>query len=540
MFGGDRRNVGYLEGGLHRRFGLIVLAALAWISIASSLSILVFNLTHGLDLEALPWMVYTLFLLLPSHSTGFHDLLMYWLESMSSGAIICLIVYLWLMPQAHEKIFGTAHFATLKEVHAAGLFADEGIILGKAFGKTLRLSGFEGVLVNAPMGAGKTRSIAIPNLMRWKDSCVINDLKGELYAKTAKFRTTELHNQCFRFAPADVTQTTHRYNPFYYVSTNKLLRVRDLQLIAEILIPAERIDGGFWYTSSREIFVMLALFLFETEGMATLQKIHDLSKQEDFIAWLTFIVQQEKISDEIFYQNAYSLLNADEDKTQKNIIKDFHSRMMLFSDPLVRHATSGNDFDVRNLRKEKISIYINIPDSDKERLKPILTLFWAQTIDVLTQQEPNLKQEPYAVLALLDEFGNMARINKLKDGMSFFRSYRIRAIIIVQYFAQIYSVYGQHDSKGFLNAKVKIAFALNDMDDAEFFSKALGTKTVKTKSRNKPMSFSATESQSESYQARPLLSADEMMRLKSHELILILEGRSPVRAKKFLMKSVNK
>ncbi len=45
--------------------------------------------------------------------------------------------------------------------------------------------------------------------------------------------------------------------------------------------------------------------------------------------------------------------------------------MVLFSDPLIRNATSGNDFDLRNLKKEKISIYLNIPDADKERLKTI-------------------------------------------------------------------------------------------------------------------------------------------------------------------------
>ena len=34
------------------------------------------------------------------------------------------------------------------------------------------------------------------------------------------------------------------------------------------------------------------------------------------------------------------------------------------------------------------------------------------------------------------------------------------------------------DAKGFLNAKVKIAFTVNDIDDADFFSRALGQKTM--------------------------------------------------------------
>lgn len=85
-------------------------------------------------------------------------------------------------------------------------------------------------------------------------------------------------------------------------------------------------------------------------------------------------------------QNAFAL-GADE-KTQKNILKDFQTRMSLFNDPLVGYATSKNDFDFRELRKKRISIYVQIPDGDKERLSPILTLFWAQLIHVISEREP--------------------------------------------------------------------------------------------------------------------------------------------------------
>lgn len=66
--------------------------------------------------------------------------------------------------------------------------------------------------------------------------------------------------------------------------------------------------------------------------------------------------------------------------------------------------------------------------------------------------------------------------------MSFMRSYRIRCIVMVQYLGQIYSVYGQHDSKAFLNAKAKVVFALNDLDDAKYISSCLGNRTVKVES----------------------------------------------------------
>ena len=80
-----------------------------------------------------------------------------------------------------KKVFGHAHFANAFEIQKAGLYSEQGLILGKAYGKTLKLPGFEGALVVAPTGSGKTTAIAIPNLLEWAGSGVFNDLKGELY-----------------------------------------------------------------------------------------------------------------------------------------------------------------------------------------------------------------------------------------------------------------------------------------------------------------------------------------------------------------------
>lgn len=273
-------------------------------------------------------------------------------------------------------------------------------------------------------------------------------------------------------------------------------------------------------------------FLTETKGIATLAEIHDLSKSDDFFKWLDLTVIENKIKNSVFYQNANSLLQTEE-RTQKSILKDFHSRITLLADPLIRNATSGNDFDLRLLRKQKISIYLNIPEVNKERLKSIVTLFWAQTIHLMTERQPNLKEEPYPVLAILDEFGNMAKINKLKEGVSFLRSYRIRPIVIVQYLSQITSIYGQHDAKGFLNSKVKIAFALNDVEDAKYFSECLGQKTVKVKSTSVSVGHHESTSKNTSFQAKALMTPDELMQMKSEDAIILLEAQPPIKAKKY-------
>jgi type IV secretion system protein VirD4 len=520
----------WLEGGIKRAIAQQML--FYWVSFLflSALGLALFIYWEELNFQPYPWFIISLFLQLPEKITNH---LIFCLLASYSSLFFLLIWKCFSTKTKAEKIFGHAHFANAFEIQKAGLYAAHGLILGKAYGKTLKLPGFEGALVVAPTGSGKTTAIAIPNLLEWTGSGVFNDLKGELYRLTATYRKDNLKNECFLWAPADIHKNTACYNPFFYVSDHPDLRIKDLQLIAETLIPATKLGDGFWYQSSREIFLTLSLFLLETKGMATLSEIHDLSKQESFFAWLANeIIDHEEFSKSL-KQNAFALLGADE-KTQKNILKDFHSRMGLFNDPLVGYATSKNDFDFRELRKKKMSIYIQIPDGDKERLSPILTLFWAQLIHVISEREPQA-DEPYGVLALMDEFGNMARINKLKDGLSFLRSYRMRCIIIVQYLAQIYSVYGRYDAKGFLNSKVKIAFALNDREDAKFFSESLGNKTIKVSSSSVNTSHGdhpGSRSENINFQPRLLMTPDEIMQLSDKKAIILMEARSPIKADK--------
>ena len=430
-----------------------------------------------------------------------------------------------------QKVFGQARFATPFDLKKSNFYGRNGVIIGKDYGEYLSVDGGESILVTAPTGSGKTTGIAIPNLLNWTSSVVVNDLKGELFRITAKHRKHNLGTDVICFSPSTKLEGAKAYNPFFYVSQNSDYMIRDIQLIAEILIPATKHGDSFWYQSSRDLFMGLSLYLFETKGMASLPDIHDLIKQESFVEWLDEVVDTVELL--AIKQSFSSIIDSDK-KTRKNIIKDFQSRMSLFSDPIIRRATSSNNFDIRQLRKIKMSIYINIPPFDTERLSPLITLFWAQLIQQMTLSEPK-KDEQETVLALLDEFSHMSRINKLKDGLSFLRSYNMRFVVLIQYLTQLRSVYGPDDSRGFLNTKVKIVFALNDYEDARYFSSALGHKTVKVKTTSFNSGYgsqSGSRASNHSYQSQPLMTSDQLMCLSPSSAIALIEGASPIHFKK--------
>ena len=506
-----------------------------WVAtlIAASLAVKLFASWKGIPISAAPWNAIDLFYELDHRATLYH----HWQACFIVALIPALalnIVDKFGVGKKIKDALGDAHFASSTEISKAGGFGKKGIVVGKAYGRTIRLPGMESALLAASTGSGKTSAIAIPNLLDYEGSTIVNDIKGELYDLTAKFREQHYNASCYCFNPMD-DNTQDFYNPFFYVSRLPDKRIDDLFVIAQALIPETKLGEGFWYQSSRELFMLLSLFLLEVRGEATLADVYDISKKAHLEKYL---IQQIDISEiaasKHLMQNYYAYSGMHEE-TRQNVLKDFQSRLVMMMSPSIRKATSKNSFDLTKLRQEKLSVYLSIPTGFQELLSPLLTVFWTQVTQLMTKREPDLQTEPYSVLCLLDEFGMMERMNRIKDGLSFLRSYRVQFVIIVQYLSQIISKYGRDDAKSFFNAKNKIIFTPSDFEDAKMLSAALGVKAVKMQSKSingGTMQSSGHMTTNYQYQSKPLMRPDELMKMKLSKAIVMIEGQSPIKLKK--------
>lgn len=181
-----------------------------------------------------------------------------------------------------------------------------------------------------------------------------------------------------------------------------------------------------------------------------------------------------------------------------------------------------------------MTIYVGFSEDDMERLSPLLTLFWQQLISAMIQQVPDPKEEPYPLLCVLDEFSSLGRIERLRRSLKLLREYRVRCILMVQYIAQTYEKYTHDEAKAFTNIKTKVAFSQESLEDAEYVSKLLGTRTQKviTQTRARQPNGQSSVSDSVSYQAVPLMKPQDIMRLPAQQALLIFAGQQAVKMRR--------
>jgi len=228
---------GFIVGGVRRYVACIGLITMALILSAFILGLFIFKWVNNVTLSSC-WELLELLEEISHESVSF---LHFFMSELVAIILVGLIPsYISLeRNRPVNKVLGDAHFASGFEIQRAGFFKREqqSIIIGKKYGVPIYSNGFEHVLVFAPSGSGKTRSIAIPNLFHYPHSVVCNDVKFTLFETTSGYREKVLGHDCYCFAPSRSSCVTHRYNPLDFIPSDKRERMTEIQRIAHIFMP---------------------------------------------------------------------------------------------------------------------------------------------------------------------------------------------------------------------------------------------------------------------------------------------------------------
>ena len=121
------------------------------------------------------------------------------------GAVSALwlsaLILLWKRPS--QSLHGEARFSGMADLAKAGFFkeTDTSVIVGKSGGKLLHYSGQQFALLAAPTRSGKGVGIVIPNLLHYKGSVVVLDIKQENFKLTSGYRKENLGQEVYLFNP---------------------------------------------------------------------------------------------------------------------------------------------------------------------------------------------------------------------------------------------------------------------------------------------------------------------------------------------------
>jgi type IV secretion system protein VirD4 len=423
------------------------------------------------------------------------------------------------------------------------------IVVGVWRGRYLRFSGQQFVLLAAPARSGKGTGIVIPNLLSYPDSVVVLDVKQENYAITAGFRRA-CGQDVYLFNPFAEDGRTHRYNPLSAISDG-LFRVGDILVIGYALYPPGGHDD-FWKDQARNLFLAIVLLLCEWRdarrvGSGTSIPNYPVTMGEvlrqssgngmPVKAYLQRALVQHR---DLLSGQCIDALNrflSNDDKVLASVLATFNAPLTIWANPVVDAATSANDFDPRDLRRRRVSVYIGVTPDHLSEAALIINLLFSQVINLNTKRLPEADATlRFQCLLLLDEMTAIGKIHILARAVAYMAGYNLRLLSIVQSIAQLESVYGRADTRTFItNHAMQILYAPREQKDANDYSEMLGTLTDQSRSvsrSNAIFSGRGGSSESVSEQRRPLLLPQELKELGREKEIIVLENTKPILADK--------
>lgn len=462
----------------------------------------------------------------------------------------------------------------------------------------LRHKGPEHVIVFAPTRSGKGVGIVIPTLLSWDQSVLVHDIKGENWALTSGYRERVLKQRVLRLDPT--SPDSARFNPLSEIRMDGNL-VKDVQNTATMIVdPDGRGLNDHWAKTGFDLVTGVVLFvlLFDWQSvhkgegercLPTVQAIlsdggpiRDIALQEaarrpraegepeieGAQAVMLFIrdralAEAAKLESSattwalhrrtgwmVVAQASQSYLNKAPNEAS-GVLSTALSFLSLYRDPIVADNTRVSDFSLESLvgglnpdgrRVDRpTSLYLPVPPSDKDRLKPLLRLIINQVVRRLTERMEfdeggeGHSRWPHRLLLLLDEFPSLGRLDIFQESLAFIAGYGLNALLIAQDLSQLAAAYGRNESI-ISNCHIRIAFAPNRVETAELLSKMVGQGTVSHTQRqysgNRLAMALMHVNTNEQIVQRPLLTPDECMRLPPDDELIFVAGHSPIYARK--------
>ena len=412
----------------------------------------------------------------------------------------------------------------------------KGIILAEDNYLPVDKRGNVNVLVVGGSGSGKSASYSIPNAYQLLGSYVFTDPKGELYDRTAGY----LKSKGYEIKVLNLVkpQYSDGYNPLMHISSEI-----DVDVIANTIVKGQKTgDGGsdpFWDDSAEMLLKALIYYLMATrpeeeQNLASCAELVRAANSNGGSNLLTELIS--KVPYDHPARMNYKSIEIAPEKTYSSILSTLQSKLGKFDSKEIAELTSTDTINFEDIGNKKTAVYV-ISSDTHTAYDFLLTIFFSQMIQQLYNYADDnggaLKVPTYFIL---DEFANIGKIPDFDKKISTSRSRKISFSVILQNLDQLEAVYEKSYETIIGNCDTHVFLGSNSYKTVEYFSKALGEKTIERDSisiNRDRQYFKTGQSTSDQVMARALMTPDELRRMDNDLCIIFEKGIKPVKANKY-------
>ena len=320
----------------------------------------------------------------------------------------------------------------------------------------------------------------------------------------------------------------------------------DLNDFVSVLCPITNEKDPLWEKGARSIILATCLAMLEDSQNPELNMTKEkfnffninkilTNSSDNYAALKKFFEGRSQLSQAVTLSR--QVLGAAE-QTMSSYMSITFDKLNMFNDQGICGLTSATDINAGQFADKPTALFMKIPDEKDTRhgLAAVFILCIYKALIKVASGREDLSL-PRNVYFILDEFGNMPKIEKFDKMITVGRSRKIWFNMVVQSYSQLNAVYGEQVADIVKsNCAMKMFIGSNDIGTCKEFSELCGNKTVKTSSTSASTGTKTGEmSISTQTQVRPLIYPSELQKLNNKEstgnAIIVTFGNYPLLTK---------
>ena len=435
--------------------------------------------------------------------------------------------------------FGSAQWMRPRDVKR--MTGGSGLLVGREIrrgGRLLRYDGSAHLITIAPTRSGKGVGTIIPNLLAIGRSMLVVDPKGENAATTWFARS--LLGPLHILDPFGITgRPMAACNPLDQIDIAAPDAAEDAARLADALVtdPPHQVTEAHWNEEAKALLTGLILHIAAEEppprrNLATLRDL--ITLPADRFEQLLVTMQDNPAVGGLIARAANRHL-AKEDREASGVRSSAQRHTHFLDSPRMTTVLDHSDFAFDTLKERTTTVFLVLPPDRISTYSRWLRLMVSQAMTDLARSSV---QPPAPVLFLLDEFAALGRLEPVERAMGLMAGYGVQLWPILQDLHQLRGTYGTHAGTFLSNAGLVQVFNVNDIDTAQWVSRALGEATEayetgssgETRQQHRIGAGTSSTGIANHLTRRALLTPDEVRRLPADRQVLLHAGLPPILA----------